>query len=224
MNIYPVDGRYAIVDNDIGHDKSNGVNMAKRGGSRPGAGRKPKGEIKGQAAWLSTRLAPDTRAKLEEAAKASGRSLSQEVGMRLRQSFGIQAEDDPYLRGLFYYFGQIAARLSADWRSDPYERQVFKWAITQALNRFVPEEEVVPPQWAEDRHPASFAKMVEWSVFVFMEAAPPIEEVPAGHGLASGSFMYAMPQARAALGLEFDRSKSNFHLHNLAELFKPAKE
>ena len=53
-------------------------------------GPKPKGEYGGKiarTAVLSTRLQPDTRARLSKAAKASGRSLSQELEHRLRGSF-----------------------------------------------------------------------------------------------------------------------------------------
>lgn len=53
--------------------------MAKRG-------RKPKGEFEGRTAVYSARLTPETKAALEEAAARSGRSVSQEVEMRLRQS------------------------------------------------------------------------------------------------------------------------------------------
>jgi len=54
----------------------------------------PKGEYGRnirRTAVLSTRLQPDTRARLREAAKANGRSLSQELEHRLRRTF---IEDD----------------------------------------------------------------------------------------------------------------------------------
>jgi hypothetical protein len=54
-------------------------------------GPEPKGEFDGKSAVLSTRIRPDTKAALAEAAKASGRSLSQEIEFRLRRSF---AEDE----------------------------------------------------------------------------------------------------------------------------------
>jgi hypothetical protein len=53
-------------------------------------GPQPKGEYGGKigrTAVLSTRLQPDTRARLSEAAKANRRSLSQELEHRLRGSF-----------------------------------------------------------------------------------------------------------------------------------------
>jgi len=47
----------------------------------------PKGEYAGKSSVFSTRIRPDLRKKMEVAAKKSGRSLSQEVEHRLRQSF-----------------------------------------------------------------------------------------------------------------------------------------
>jgi hypothetical protein len=56
-----------------------------------GKGPRPKGEYAGKSSVFSTRIRPDLRKRLETAAKASGRSLSQEVEHRLRRSF---VEDD----------------------------------------------------------------------------------------------------------------------------------
>jgi len=58
--------------------------MAKK--RAPGAGRKPRGEFQGKSAVLTTRITPETRTDLDRAAKRSGRSLSQEVEVRLRSS------------------------------------------------------------------------------------------------------------------------------------------
>src|SRR5436190_20191158 len=52
-----------------------------------GKGPRPKGEYAGKSSVFSTRIRPDLRKNLERAAKASGRSLSQEVEHRLRRSF-----------------------------------------------------------------------------------------------------------------------------------------
>jgi hypothetical protein len=47
----------------------------------------PRGEYAGKSSVFSTRIRPDLRQKLEEGAKKSGRSLSQEIEHRLRRSF-----------------------------------------------------------------------------------------------------------------------------------------
>ena len=47
----------------------------------------PRGEYAGKSTVFSTRIRPDLRQKLEQAAKKSRRSLSQEIEHRLRRSF-----------------------------------------------------------------------------------------------------------------------------------------
>jgi hypothetical protein len=47
----------------------------------------PRGEYVGKSSVFSTRIRPDLRQKLEQAAKKTGRSLSQEIEHRLRRSF-----------------------------------------------------------------------------------------------------------------------------------------
>lgn len=51
----------------------------------------------GKRSTLSVRLTPEGRARLEKAASASGRSLAQEVEMRLEKSFG----EDVFIDQLF---------------------------------------------------------------------------------------------------------------------------
>jgi hypothetical protein len=70
-------------------------------------GPRPKGEYGGKigrTAVLSTRLQPDTRARLAAATETSGRSLSQELEHRLRRTF---FEDDKTVE--FYGTEQSAA-------------------------------------------------------------------------------------------------------------------
>ncbi len=57
-------------------------------------GRRPQGEFAGKRAVLSTRITQDLRDRLEHAKKESGRSLSQEIELRLEQSFS--KEDAEY--------------------------------------------------------------------------------------------------------------------------------
>ena len=79
----------------------------------------PKGEYGGKiarTAVLSTRLQPDTRARLSEAAKASGRSLSQELEHRLRGSF---IEEDKVVD--FYGCEFERCYPQGDWNRDPVD-------------------------------------------------------------------------------------------------------
>lgn len=54
-------------------------------GMRPGP--KPKGPFADKRATLATRITDETRQKLDQAAAANGRSLSQEVEVRIEESF-----------------------------------------------------------------------------------------------------------------------------------------
>ena len=63
-------------------------------GPRLGRGRPPKGEYSGKTSALMTRITPQLRNALEDAANRNGRSLSQEAERRLRQSFDPLLEQD----------------------------------------------------------------------------------------------------------------------------------
>jgi hypothetical protein len=91
----------------------------------------PKGEFTGQSAVLSTRIRPDTRAALEAASAKSGRSLSQEIEYRLRNSFldDKRIEETFGSRANYAVMRMIASvadammntkHRSAEWSSDPY--------------------------------------------------------------------------------------------------------
>lgn len=64
-----------------------------RGSSQKGArpGPRPRGPYEGKRSTLTTRITEATRKKLEDSARATGRSLSQEIELRLDGSF---ARDD----------------------------------------------------------------------------------------------------------------------------------
>jgi TraY domain len=106
--------------------------MAKRTRA-PGGGRKPKGEFGGKSAWLSTRITEETREKLEAAAAKSGRSLSQEIEARLKQSFGIQQEGDPQLKAIGYLLRQLTIMIGPQWYSDPWAFSAFRAGTNNLL-------------------------------------------------------------------------------------------
>ncbi len=63
----------------------------------------------------STRITPETRAKLEATAAQSGRSLAQEIEFRLEQSFeGDEAFGGRQLRALFSLFGYAAVLIEQE--------------------------------------------------------------------------------------------------------------
>ena len=122
-------------------------------------GRPPKGTHRGKSAVFSTRITPETRRKLEEAAKRSNRSLSDEIEERLSSSL---MEDDEYkrknipTRDLCYLIEQMTAPINAPrrvdlgwkenrtWRNDKFLFLAFKAAISELLDRLAPVGEIDP--------------------------------------------------------------------------------
>jgi len=184
----------------------------------PGGGRKPKGEIRGKSAVFSTRIRPETRKKLDAAAKAKNISLSQEVERRLVDSFGIGREQNKYLAALFYLMSKSAEALGPNWEADAWKRQAFKAAAIAALNRRIATEPCEVPKEIKNGLPdvtfEQYGKMLEWCVDLFVQMTP---EGISGANFPSGSFIYAIPQARRALGIPFDQETSRDLLNKLGE-------
>jgi uncharacterized protein (DUF1778 family) len=133
-----------------------------------GAGRKPKGEFVGKSATLTTRIRPDTRDALEKAARASKRSLSQEVEFRLRTGLEKSRETQRRNQALSYVVTLIAERIEAStgrsWLDDPFTGVALRYAIDAFVCRFGPAKDdasvEVPPKISEqaEKMPPMFAK------------------------------------------------------------------
>jgi hypothetical protein len=91
-------------------------------------GRPPKGDFHNKSAVFSTRITPETRAAIEAAAEASGRSISQEVERRLRESFtsarsctGLEKMSDD-VQGLVVLLAMVITRMEQasgrSWRTN----------------------------------------------------------------------------------------------------------
>lgn len=127
-------------------------------------GPQPKGDYENKSVVFSTRLRPDTKGALEEAARASGRSLSQEVERRLRRSF----EEDEKIERLFggrQTFAMLQTLATAlktmgvhaafvrsrvlpegeGWLSDPYAFDQAVRAANTILEAFRPPGDPTPP-------------------------------------------------------------------------------
>jgi hypothetical protein len=108
-------------------------------------GPQPKGEYGGKiarTAVLSTRLQPDTRARLSKAAKASGRSLSQELENRLRGSF---IEEDKVVD--FYGCESNAAILKVI--GTVIQSTCTSWLV-KTTDGWVPDLHKDPGEWLRD--------------------------------------------------------------------------
>jgi hypothetical protein len=88
----------------------------------------PKGEYFGKSSVFSTRIRPDLRKKLDAAATKSGRSVSQEVEHRLRQTF---IDED-----------QIADRFG--------DRLTYSLMRMMALAIHLPTSVAKPSRWLQD--------------------------------------------------------------------------
>jgi hypothetical protein len=100
----------------------------------------PRGEYVGKSSVFSTRIRPDLRQKLEQGAKKSGRSLSQEVEHRLRRTF-VQDQDISEMFGdrrTFLLMKMMAAAIQFKGGNRPpgewlENREDFEIAIAAAL-------------------------------------------------------------------------------------------
>ena len=207
--------------------------MAKRKRAK-GAGRKPKGEFHGMRNPLSIRITDALREKLDGACKGSGRSLTQEVTKRLDDSFGIKAEPDPRLRAITYLIGQVTLYTGKEWRTNPWMFQAFKAAVSLILERLAPPGELIPPEMVrqfgakmgvppdqlESMTPEGFGFVISEIVWTVLTTMP---EPPPGMSVPSGSWAYAMPQARKALGVPFDEPESIAILERIAANMKEDK-
>jgi hypothetical protein len=108
-------------------------------------GPQPKGEYGGKigrTAVLSTRLQPDTRARLSEAAKAYGRSVSQELEHRLRRTF---TEDD----NIVDFYGSQSNAAILKLLGSVIQAAGTNWLVKTA-DRWVPDVHKDPGEWLRD--------------------------------------------------------------------------
>src|SRR5205809_413957 len=106
----------------------------------PGAGRKPQGEFSNKRAMLATRVTMETRKALDAAARNSGRSLSQEVEHRLRDSLKVsdRAHRQPESEALAYLVRRLAEIISLiskrRWHRNRWCIETLKFAVTKLLD------------------------------------------------------------------------------------------
>jgi len=113
----------------------------------PGAankgGRPPKGPYHGKSKTLSTRITAELRSRLEEAAGATGRSLSQEIEFRLERSFEKAADFGGVLNSItLQTMGEFLHKLETatgrPWRADPVVFDMAREIAFSVLEYFGP--------------------------------------------------------------------------------------
>jgi len=114
----------------------------------PGAGAKPKGPFKGKSATLTTRITPETRVELERSAQERGRSLSQEVELRLRD-FARQNQGPAHIGSLADATARLVTaierRTGKRCLDDAFTAVAVRQAISELLLRALPIPEGPPP-------------------------------------------------------------------------------
>ena len=122
-----------------------------------GGGRKPAGPYEGKSATLTTRIMPTTRAELYRQAEKNGRSLSQEVEKRLRDSLVPDKRETPiHTRAIAHAItllaGQIQRETGKQWSQDPFTGNALRHGIEKLIFHFAPVPNgaaVVPPRVKE---------------------------------------------------------------------------
>jgi hypothetical protein len=108
----------------------------------PGAGRPPRGEYTGKSATITTRIKPDTRSALEDAARANRRSLSQEIERRLRESLSSTERQAGHIRAIGELAKIATERIEEvtgkDWLSDPFTAEAVRHTVDTVLAHFAP--------------------------------------------------------------------------------------
>lgn len=114
-------------------------------------GRKAKGETSHLREQMSLRMPTDVREELKKAAKANGRSVTQELLIRLKRSFDEDRKNyrDPATRALCFLFAELADHVhylgTPDWRSNPFLFRAFKLAVIRLLDMLEPAGKIEPP-------------------------------------------------------------------------------
>ena len=108
----------------------------------PGGGRKPKGEIRGKAATLTTRITTETRQALDSAARKNRRSLSQEVERRLIDSVqkDLSRDRQPHIRALGEVFMTmvkgVERRTGHRWCDNSFTAEAVRHGLNFLISHF----------------------------------------------------------------------------------------
>ncbi len=141
--------------------------------SKPGA--RPRGPFEGKRKTLTTRITEKTRESLEKAAQEADRSLSQEIELRLEQSF----LEDGFLGGpenataaklVGPILQDVEARTGKSWRED---KNTYYGAVAAvlAIMRVLGPEDVPQPKMAFDEDPDADEHIIFGSIDAAVQIA-----------------------------------------------------
>jgi TraY domain len=150
----------------------------------PGGGRKPQGEFSNKRAMLATRVTLDTRKSLDAAARKSGRSLSQEVEHRLRDSLKVsdKADRQPESAALAFLVTRLAETISAvskrPWHRNRWCMETLKFAVNKLLDQ-LPAPDSDQPTHLDNFTPEILGSALALQLFYNVERADPDDNVSA---------------------------------------------
>jgi hypothetical protein len=112
-----------------------------------GAGRKPSGPLDGKNSTFTTRIRSDTRKQLDRAARQKDRSLSQEVEIRLRESFNKEGNIPSHIQSLSLAISSLAmdieSRTGESWREDAFTCDALRNGVEFLIASLAPGGEIV---------------------------------------------------------------------------------
>ncbi|MER9840158.1 hypothetical protein NKJ59_02710 [Mesorhizobium australicum] len=180
----------------------------------PGGGRKPQGEFTGKSAAFSTRITPDLREALEKEAATTGKSMSQIVERRLRESFDKPRMQRELSDKRVKAFALMSARLASSietatgkkWNEDRFTGEALKIAIATVMSRIAPEGEIVVPDAIHKQREKLESDLKKPGAFEFMLA-------PENLGASYGGTLFEMLLAwRGAPALGDELAEDIHHL------------
>ncbi len=188
-----------------------------------GGGRKPKGPIAGNDSWLQARIPGDLRSKLDEAAAANGRSLSQEANFRLKRSFSLLAKLEkawgpPEAQALAYLVSRLVRSIHVEvggspfvnagalgWRNNPFTHAALQAAISTLLDRLKPDGPIEAPAGLmgglNTPEAIGNAHAIGLLSAVMTTAPPPTNKEPGAHYSAN---RLILPEIRGIIGDDDD--------------------
>jgi hypothetical protein len=161
----------------------------------PGGGRKPQGEFGGKSAVFSTRITPELRAALGREAARSGRSVSQEVERRLRDSLEMPSElqkewGPPHIRILAKLLSDVTHSVEGRLGAHPFDEKPseFAWhknghthaAVCTAINAILARWKPAQP----GPTPEALKQPSEWIAQQFGQEVAERECTPEAVGLS----------------------------------------
>lgn len=171
----------------------------------PGGGRKPKGDFAGKSSAFSTRITPELRAALDSESEQTGKSISQIVERRLRESYDepkrMQRSLGPdHVRALAYIVAHLAQKVEDQtrqaWHQDRFTFDALGVAILAAMSRYRAEGEPVVPPAIEDFIRETAVRLRKPELVVRMEYL----RHPEGIGISGASSLREHPNVTPPLG------------------------